>query len=224
MSGFEPIQHSTFRIQNSLPASGIKPIQHSTFRIKNSLPGYFIMFLLAFGTIFIGCTHGLEPLPLQSGFGGTVRFISAWPPADSVVDLRVVAFYKYPPSNIFGEVINGQAKVYPAIGPGTSLKLPLDSVAYTFTLDSASTFQYVVVALQYGSNITTDWKVVGAYGYSHGAGSPKSVIVPDNSFINGIDIDVDFKNVPPTPNVSGAIVYRVGEHVAVASGGRSQIR
>lgn len=153
--------------------------------------------------ILAGCNRGLAPTQastsvVQPGFGGTVRFISAWPPSDSVQDLRVVAFYNYPPTNIFTEVTGGQAEVYPAIG-ATGLSKFVDSLSYKFTLDSAATFRYVVVAMQYGSNILQDWKVVGAYGYSHGVGQPDSVVVPAGSFVNGIDIDVDFKNTPPTP-------------------------
>ena len=152
------------------------------------------------GFVLSGCTHGLEPLPVQPGFGGTIRFVSPWPPADSVKDIRVVAFYTYPPKNIIGEVLSGQAKVYPPIG-STPLPTFVDSLKYTFDTDPA-TFQYVVVALQYGSNVFSDWKVVGAYGYSHGTGVPKPVIIPEDSYVKGIDIEVDFKNTPPTPNDS----------------------
>lgn len=168
-----------------------------------------------FGCIFLlalvlsGCTHGLEP-PLapavQPGFGGTVRFVSPWPhpPADSVYDLRVVAFFNYPQENIIGEVLSGQAKVYPPIG-SAGLHLFGDSLSYSFYLDSSSTFQYVVVAMEYWPNTFSDWKAVGAYGYSHGVGSPKSVVIPENTFLNGINIDVDFQNTPPTPGTTSVI-------------------
>ncbi len=149
-----------------------------------------------------GCNRGLAPLQtspaVQPGFGGTIHFVSVWPQADSVQDLRVVAFYDYPPGNIFTEVTSGKAKVYPPIG-SSGLSKFVDSLSYKFTLDSAGTFQYVVVAMQYGSNVLKDWKVVGAYGYSHGAGYPEPVTVPPDSFVNGIDLEVDFKNTPPTP-------------------------
>ncbi|HEY9165546.1 MAG TPA: hypothetical protein VIS48_05240 [Candidatus Kryptonia bacterium] len=186
-----------------------------------------VVFLLLVAFSLSGCTHGLEPLSnqgVQPGFGGTVRFISAWPPADSVVDVRIVAFYNYPPHNIFGEVTSGQAKVYPPIGPGSGFKLFVDSVSYSFTLDSASTFQYVVVALQYGSNVTADWKVVGAYGYAHGVGTPRSVVVGQNTFVNGINIDVDFQNVPPTPGGFVAALDRERMRLSDAAHGRGKIR
>lgn len=179
-----------------------KIIRNSKFRIENSIRLILICLFAACFPILSGCNQGLSPTQASSsvkpGFGGTVRFVSAWPPADSVQDLRIVAFHNYPPTNIYNEVLNRQAVVYPAIGMSGLPKF-VDSLSYAFTFDSAATFQYVVVALQYGSNIFQDWKVVGAYGYSHGKGSPKTVVVPPNTFVNGIDIDVDFENTPPTP-------------------------
>jgi hypothetical protein len=165
-------------------------------------PSYGIAIgLIIIGVLISGCSHGLAPPSapqMQSGFGGTVYFTSPWP--DSVYDIRIVAFYDYPPRNIVNEILSGQAKVYPPIN-GTPFQLPVDSVTYLFSLDSASTFQYVAVAMRFGQNLYTDWKVVGAYGYSHGVGSPKSVVVPEGVFVNGINIYVDFQNSPPTPIV-----------------------
>ncbi len=157
-----------------------------------------LFLLMTFSLFLFGCNHGLAPITVQPGFGGTVRFVSAWPPADSVLNLRVVAFRDYPPQNIITEVTSGSALVYPPIA-ASSLPTFVDSVTYSFTLDSASTFKYLAVVMQYGSNILQDWEVVGAYGYSHGAGTPKQVIVSQNNFLNGIDFDVDFKNLPPNP-------------------------
>ena len=167
--------------------------------LRFSIP---LFIFITCGLIVAGCNRGLAPVQPspngQTGFGGEIHFVSPWPPADTVQDLRVVAFYKYPPTNIFTEVLSGQAIVYPAIGT-TGLSKFVDSVSYAFTLDSASTFQYIVVAMQYGPDVFHDWRVVGAYGYSHGAGSPRAISVPPNAMLKGIDIDVDFQNTPPTP-------------------------
>lgn len=175
---------------------------------RSGVPGALPLFVLLFSAALLsGCNHGLSPTQAsttaQPGFSGTVHFLSAWPPADSVQDLRVVAFYNYPPTNIFNEVTDGQAKVYPALN-ANKVSLFVDSLSYSFNIDSAGTFMYVAVAIQDGSNYLQDWTVVGAYGYSHGVGQPDSVVVPANTFVKGIDIDVDFKNRPPNPLVSGA--------------------
>ena len=180
-----------------------KVIKNSKFKIENFIKLFLICLFAACFPILSGCNQGLSPTQpsssVKAGFGGTVRFVSAWPPADSVLNLRVVAFQNYPPANIVTEVLSGQALVYPQITNSTGLATFVDSLSFSFTLDSSAVFQYVAVAMQYGPNISQDWKVVGAYGYSHGAGSPKTVVVPPNTFVNGIDIDVDFKNTPPTP-------------------------
>ncbi len=177
-----------------------------TQRERDPLSGSLVpLCLICLGLVLSGCNRGLSPTQASSsaitGFGGTVRFVSSWPhpPQDSVYDLRVVAFRDYPPQNILLEVSSGNAIVYPPTSTTGGLPKFVDSLSYDFTLDSASTFQYVVVAMRYGTNVFSDWKVVGAYGYSHGAGSPRSVVVQQGSFLNGIDIEVDFQNTPPTP-------------------------
>jgi len=167
--------------------------------------------LVATGLAIFGCSHGLAPTQapaVQTGFGGTIRFVSPWPhpPVDSVYDIRVVAFPDYPIPDILGDVETGRAKVYPSITADTALPLFLDSLTYSYVLDSSSTFQYVVVAMRDSSNLfsNSSWKVVGTYGYSHGVGEPKSVTIPANKFVTGINIDVDFQNVPPTPSITSS--------------------
>ena len=169
---------------------------------KSTVEGLLILISISLA----GCSHGISPLTVQPGFGGTIHFTSTWPPSDSVKDIRVVAFYHYPPVDIIGEVLSGAAKVYPPIG-GVALPLFVDSLEYKFETDPA-TFEYVVVALQYGPNLFSDWRVVGAYGYEHGVGKPKEVIIPEDTFVNGINIDVDFKNTPPTPSATGSVAAR----------------
>jgi hypothetical protein len=188
---------------------------NSELKIQDSKLG--ILASLVFGFIVCGCNHGLEPPTVQPGFSGTIHFVSPWPhpPVDSVYDIRVVAFPNYPDQNIISAVLYGGALVYPAIG-APAFPLFADSLSYSFSLEAASTFQYLVVAMQYGPNTFSDWKVVGAYGYSKGVGAPKTVVVPPNTFVNGINIDVDFENVPPTPG--GNVV------AAACSGGGSRGR
>jgi len=164
--------------------------------------GKFFIFGISF--FALACSHGLEPPvtpAVKPGFGGTVYF-SNWlhPPADSVYDIRVVAFYNYPPQDILSEVLSGKAKVYPPIS-GAAAQLFVDSLSYTFNLDSSATFQYVAVAMRDSLNLflSSSWKVAGVYGDSLSVGVRKNVVVPANTFVNGINIYVDFKNPPPAP-------------------------
>ena len=191
--GFDDIPFDKTSVRSALPS-----VETTRAHYKITLSSLAMLSLVATMVGISGCSHGLGPINVQPGFGGTVRFVSAWPPPDSVLNLSVVAFSDYPPQNIITEITSGHAQVYPPIS-GSSFPTFVDSASYEFNLDSASTFKYVAVVMQYGTNLFADWEVVGAYGYSHGAGSPAQVVVPQNTFVNGINIDVDFKNLPPNP-------------------------
>ena len=88
---------------------------------------YILIF--SFLIFFIeGCDEGISPeeAPLVAeahGIKGTLYFTN-WPPVDSVIDLRLVAFLNYPPVDIISEVLQGRAKY--------SDKLPygVDSILY----------------------------------------------------------------------------------------------
>jgi hypothetical protein len=147
--------------------------------------------------IFLSCDHGLKPPEREitqqyeePGFGGTVYFKGSWP--DTIYDLRVVAFRKYPPQNIINEVLQGMAKF--------SEKLPqrVDSTNYKVTADTGK-WEYVVVALQYGSNIFSDWKAVGVYDTTPEDTIPTPIYIPYGKFLRGVNITCDFNNPPPQP-------------------------
>ncbi|CUS96331.1 hypothetical protein [Candidatus Kryptobacter tengchongensis] len=151
-----------------------------------------VKFLLPLFLLFYSCDHGLKP-PEQyeePGFGGTVYFKGTWP--DSVYDLRVVAFRNYPPQNIISEVIEGKAKF------SQSLPVKVDSVKYEVSADTGK-WEYVVVALQYGSNIFSDWKAIGVYDTTPNDTIPTPIYIPFGKFLRGINITCDFNNPPPQP-------------------------
>jgi hypothetical protein len=150
--------------------------------------------------IFASCDQGLSPqAPGQQtppyGISGTIHFRN-WPPADSIVDLRVVSFKNYPAGDIFNEVLQGRAGYTSTLQPYGA-----DSVSYTLILSPIPTgpFAYTVVAQRYGQNINTDWRAVGEF---HAAGDtlhPGVIVVPADSIVPGINIDVDFNHPPPPP-------------------------
>ncbi len=126
--------------------------------------GFVFWFVLALSA----CDHGLEPPPAaKPGFGGRITYKGKWPPADSLVRLALVAFKHYPPTNILNDVLNGDA-VY-----DTSLTRNVGFQDYQFFTEPV-TFEYVVVAQQYGPDIFSNWRVIGVYsedpiaGYSKG--------------------------------------------------------
>ena len=108
--------------------------------------------------VLFACDKGVSPSaqpPPPAGYmSGTIRYQN-WPPRDSLVDLRLVAFSLFPPTNIVNEVLAGRAAVYPALGDTSHLPFIVDSVKYLFSL-SPGTYEYVAVAQQFGPNITSD--------------------------------------------------------------------
>jgi hypothetical protein len=152
---------------------------------------------------FCGCDKGLGPLNEVSGFGGHIRFHN-WPPADSVRDLRVVAFTEFPADSggILAQLIAGRANVYPQVG-NKGLPLFQDDIAYNFTTEGTTlqpgVYQYVVLAQQYGPNIFTDWKPAAVYTLDPATFQPAPVRVLLHKITPGIDLDADFHRPPPKP-------------------------
>ena len=159
--------------------------------------------------LLAGCDKGLappvpEPWTEFSGFSGVLHFQN-WPPVDSVQELRVVAFHKYPSdsSSILQLLISGEAVVFPPIGTKSLLRYGADTISYVMTTDSTSlavgTYEYVVVAQKYGPNIFADWAPAGLYTKNLGSFDPSPVEVIFHRITPGYDIYVDFHKPPPKP-------------------------
>lgn len=148
------------------------------------------------------CDKGIGPKEeyssnqsLPYGISGTVYFKN-WPPESSLVDLRLVAFKNYPPGNILEEVMQRQAQYTETLEP-----FFVDSLNYTLVLTTLSpgTIEYIVVAQQYGPNIQTDWRMVGVYFANGDTTYPGIVMVPSDTIVAGININVDFLHPPVLP-------------------------
>lgn len=146
----------------------------------------------------MGCDGGLhppEPIP-KSYIAGTVYFIndlSDWPPADSILEIRVVAFKTYPPKDIISEIINKQA--YFTID---TLPRFVDSARYYIDIPDAPTIiQYIVVAQRYGTIM--EWRAIGVWTLSGDKTKPSELNIDWGMHFDSINIEVDFKNLPPQP-------------------------
>ena len=142
------------------------------------------------------CDHGLHP-PTESssaktGISGLILY-NNWPPADSIFELRLVVFRDFPPTNIVAELLNQRAFVYPALAD-SSLPYFVDTTSYILEL-TADTYEYIVVAQQYGPDLYADWRVVGQYDTNPDP-LPSSVTVKKGELIENININVDFANPP----------------------------
>ncbi len=147
-------------------------------------------------TLAAGCDQGLSPemASVDPGFSGTLRVVSAFPPADSLRDLRVVAFKVYPPKDIVFEVLSGRAIF------SESLKADTAAISYIVQQPGIEgTYPYVVVARQYGPDVMNDWHVVGVYTKTNDPKKPDEIVIHPNQVTRGIDINIDFYNLPPQP-------------------------
>ncbi len=152
-----------------------------------------LRFVLAFCCLFLysTCDHGLElPPPVKPGFGGRIAYKGKWPPPDSVKLLAVVGFKRYPPSNIVGDVLSGEAVF------DTTLRRNVDFEDYKILTDPGK-FEYVIVAQQYGANIFSDWRIIGVYSDDPERRQPRTVEIVKDTFVPNVNINVDFDHLPP---------------------------
>lgn len=134
-----------------------------------------------------GCDHGLEP-PDPPPFGTLaveITYTGAWPPQDSLVDLRFVAFRFVPRDTADFFRLNELL---------FSETLPTYVDRHELVLDSVATglFVYTVIAQRFSSTLT-DWRPVGQYTENGGL----YAIAPAET--TRITIPVDFLNLPPFP-------------------------
>ena len=165
-----------------------------------SMKYIYLMTLLAVALSLYTCDHGLQPAEdsqsSRSGISGTISYIN-WPLAENLYDLRLVVFNRYPPGDIFGELGEGRAHVYPAIGQN-GLPFYVDSTAYVMELDPGY-YAYVAVAQQFGSNIFEDWLAAGQYDTIFSDELPTPITVISGELLEDINIQVDFDSLPPQP-------------------------
>ena len=158
-------------------------------------------------TLLSGCHEGLAPLNEISGFKGVIYYKN-WPPPDSTLELRLVAFNDSPAdrSVILEALLSGRAVVYPQVTEGVeragiTLGKFRDTVHYDFltkgTTLQIGTYNYVVLAWRYGPNFLADWRPAGVYSTNPNSFQPSPVKVYLYKTTPNIDIYVDFKNLPP---------------------------
>jgi len=154
------------------------------------------LLFLFLSVIAVSCDHGLKPPEVEinkTGLSGTIYY-SNWPPADSIVLLKIVFFKTFPPSNILQEVLSNNAKTYP-VALDESLPINENSTYYEIEL-GAETYEYIVVAQQFGPDYLTDWRAVGQYNSVPGDSLPSPVSIIQDSLLRNIDIYVDFNDPP----------------------------
>lgn len=154
--------------------------------------------------LLVSCDGGLDPLTARQqaeskpAISGLITYRggeAAWPPADSIKDIRVVAFTRYPPPDIIAEVL-GQKAFFTVTMP-----VAVDSSSYKIELPSPPppAIAAIVVAQQYGDDITQDWRVIGIYSVTGDNTQPSALDLTTQTVWKNINITVDFSDLPPQP-------------------------
>jgi hypothetical protein len=143
---------------------------------------FFLTTALAVAIVASSC-GGLDPadVPPRSFLKGTVTFVggqSSWP---TVVD------------SVLAAILAGKAVI------SDGLPLRVDRTAYAIQItDPPRTFRYVVVALQNGPQLLSDWLMLSVYTPSGDPADPGTVDLGKGQELV-IDFIVDFNNLPPQP-------------------------
>ncbi|MDO8548885.1 MAG: hypothetical protein Q7S39_01870 [Ignavibacteria bacterium] len=163
----------------------------------------FFIFYSIIILILNGCDDGIEPQPenKQTGFGGKITFIGQWP--DSVTRAHLV---------VFKDPLNSVGDFSPANLRFVSQEIPKDSIEYNYSsLDSTvvlggefmpGDYAYVAVAQSSKQDVSlnrADWFVVGLYYNVGDTTKPGMLHIPENTFVDNINIVCDFNNPPPQP-------------------------
>jgi hypothetical protein len=159
---------------------------------------FFLTTALAVAIVASSC-GGLDPaeVPPRSFLKGTVTFVggqSSWPDTN-VYDVRVVAFENQPTvvDSVLAAILAGKAVI------SDGLPLRVDRTAYAIQItDPPRTFRYVVVALQNGPQLLSDWLMLSVYTPSGDPADPGTVDLGKGQELV-IDFIVDFNNLPPQP-------------------------
>ncbi len=186
-------------------AKNLKFVEEIIMRIKNYLMTFLV---IASFTLIVSCDaeNGIAPKDVQIrqfGFGGNIIFYGVWP--DSIKRVILVAF-KDPLLSVDDFVLSNIGYL--------SFELPLNIQAYRYSsLDSAiiplvqfdpppSIYHYVGIAQQSTEILSLarrDWFVTGVYYANGDTTKPGILTIPENAYVEDINIYCDFDNPPPQP-------------------------
>lgn len=156
-----------------------------------------IFFLIIAIITLASCDGGLEPYKAEemSYIKGRIYYKNGkdnWPPKDSVLEVRVVAFKNFASDSIYKDIISGNA-----IYTNESTAMYVDSADFVIEVKEAPVnFNYIVVAQRYGSLF--EWRAIGVYTVNGDVFNPSKLFVEKGKSYF-ITMNVDFNNLPPQP-------------------------
>lgn len=151
--------------------------------------------------LFVSCDGGLGLPPLiEPALEGTVTVVSPWPPQDSVKNLWLFASQIFPvtSSNIFTGIVDGRIIVYPGLSLDSSFIYNVNVQPYHVRVPPA-TYYYIGMLARHADSLfnTNSYRVVGILADT--TGQPLVLTVREGEVLSGLDIVVDFYNLPPQP-------------------------
>lgn len=165
----------------------------------------FILIIIVF-LILSGCDKGLTPpIPekVDQGISGTIYYRGNFP--DSLKEHRLIAAKMYRKYRSINEILNliltgsDSIQIFPSIASPPLPLQKIDSLRYRFSLPP-SVYKYIAVVQTTGELLdSTRWRIVGVYGKMDGTFQPDSVEVKIGEFIENVNINVDYNNLPPQP-------------------------
>lgn len=165
---------------------------------------FIVLFLFSFA--IISCDHGLAPPPkekIEQGISGTIYYKGTFP--DSLKEHRLIAAKMYRKFRSMNEIMmlilsgSDSIHIYPSILQSSLSLQKEDSIKYRFVLPPAE-YKYIAVAQTTGEVFdSTKWKIVGVHSLDSITWDPRPVHIHSGSFVDSINITVDYNNPPPQP-------------------------
>lgn len=162
---------------------------------------YFVIALVT--VILFGCDKGIAPGEPAgpSGFSGKIIFNGTWPSGIKRTHLVV-----------FKNEIKDTSDFFPPNLSFVSDSIPYGSSIFNFNSltnnflpalqFNPGSYSYVAVAQSKTENISLrrkDWFVVGIYCVNNDQAKPAALTIHAGKITEGVNINVDFNNVPPQP-------------------------
>ena len=158
---------------------------------------------ILFVVILLSCNDGLSPemASIKPGFGGTVTFIGTW---DKNIKRTHVVLFKNPLLSKKDFNAFNLKFVSDSIATGTSIyKYNTNDKNSLLSAIKAGNYAYLAVAQSKTEQLSLnreDWFIVGLYStIENDSIKPKTLTIPEATFIDSINIICDFNNPPPQP-------------------------
>ncbi len=158
--------------------------------------------IILLSILFISCDKGLSPEleDGKAGFGGTITFTGEWNP---LVKQTNIVVFNNPLLSVSDFNIFNLKFVSESIPTGvqTHEYTTLNENSLLSTID-AGLFSYIAVAQSEKDTLSLsreDWKIVGLYYIDNETSTPGTLLIPEATFLDNINIHCDFNNPPPQP-------------------------